>query len=274
MYNMRLWCVLLASLSLMQCVSGFVQMYSGQGIGSILVDDGTRMNNLSMTWEAYVAEEIQKHCPPVPNASRGRGNHRRPYMVAIVGVPGSGKTSSARILSCLCGEERTLDIPFDGYHYPLATLRIQQDPNAVVYRRGAPDTFDSELLLRDLRRIRYGDEATVALPGFDHAAGDPQPDQHVFVRDRHDIVITEGLYLLHDADGWSTIQDYFDLKVYIDADLEACMDRLKIRNQCIPGYTADEIAERVDAVDRVNAHTVIRTKSRADLVVKSVGLKE
>jgi pantothenate kinase len=167
---------------------------------------------------------------------------------------------------------KTLDMPFDGYHYPLATLRIQPDPDAVIYRRGAPDTFDSELLLRDLRRIRYGDEATVALPGFDHAAGDPQPDQHVFIREQHNIVITEGLYLLHDADGWSTIQDYFDLKVYIDADLEACMDRLKIRNQCIPGYTPDEIAERVDAVDRVNAHTVRRTKSRADMVVKSVGL--
>ena len=35
-----------------------------------------------------------------------------------------------------------------------------------------------------------------------------------------------------------------DLKVFISSDIELCIERLKIRNRCIPGYTADEMDAR------------------------------
>ena len=102
-----------------------------------------------------------------------------------------------------------------------------------VYRRGAPDTFHAEGLKRDLERIRCGDECKVALPGFDHARGDPEEAAHQFCRDSHNVVICEGLYLLHDQDGWEEIKNLFDLTVYVDADLDVCIERLKTRNKCI-----------------------------------------
>lgn len=111
----------------------------------------------------------------------------------------------------------------------------------------------------------------VKIPGFDHAKGDPEPEAHTFLRSEHPVVICEGLYLLHDSDGWDGIADLFDFTVFLDSDIDDCVARLKERNKCIPGYTAEEIAIRCDAVDRVNAQTVMMSKNKANLVVDSMG---
>jgi pantothenate kinase len=82
------------------------------------------------------------------------------------------------------------------------------------------------------------------------------------------VVICEGLYLLHDDDQWD-LHECFDFSIFIDSDVDKAMSRLKSRNQVIPGYTPEEIDCRVDLVDRVNAHSVNLSKSRASLVVQS-----
>lgn len=157
----------------------------------------------------------------------------------------------------------------DGYHYSIADLQNMDNPEDKIYRRGAPDTFDAAGLKRDLGRIRNGDEEVVTMPGFDHAKGDPEPDAHTFRRSEHKIVICEGLYLVHDDHGWEGINSLFDMTIFISSDVDVCIDRLKIRNKCIPGYTPEEIEFRCDAVDRVNANTVMRSVNHADVVVKS-----
>lgn len=251
-----------------------------------------------------------------------------PFMVGLVGIPGAGKTTSAHILSELLqfhfnsdtdrientngkeiqrfknqyGSERNIMVlPMDGYHLPLSQLKAKPNANDLVYRRGAPDTFDPMALLSDLKRIKHGGDAgetgsniansnnnnnnsgcgsdkndfiTVQIPGFDHAIGDPQPNAYTFHRNQHSIIICEGLYLLHQDEsiGWSIeIEKQFDVTIYINADVDTCVQRLKIRNKCIPGYTPEEIDRRCDIVDRSNAMLVLgQSKDRAMYVVDSV----
>lgn len=164
----------------------------------------------------------------------------------------------------------------DGYHYSLEQLNNMENPQDVIYRRGAPDTFDPASLQRDLTRILEGEEDRVSIPGFDHAVGDPSPDQHTFVRGQHDIVICEGIYLLHGSDGWEDIKKNLDYSIYIQADIDTCIDRLKERNKCIPGYTEEEIEIRCDLVDRKNAEMAQSSKTFASQVVKSgaIGAEE
>jgi pantothenate kinase len=200
------------------------------------------------------------------------GLQRLPYMIALVGIPGGGKSVSAFMLANLLEENgiSTMVMPHDGYHWPLDYLRTFPDAQDVIYRRGAPDTFDPHSLLRDLKRIRDGNEDLIKLPAFDHARADPEPDTHVFDRHRQQVVLCEGLYLLHNSDGWEEIADMFDLRIFMNSDIDQCMERVKIRNQCIPGYTVEEIIERVDKVDRINALTVLSSKVRADVIVDAI----
>ena len=214
------------------------------------------------SWEEDMAKRIREETVKAT---------RLPFMVALVGTPGSGKSISSFLLAKHL-EDNGLECmvtPHDGYHYPLSHLRNFPDADDVIYRRGAPDTFDPEALIRDLHRIRDGDEAFILLPAFDHANGDPEPNQHGFDRHRHKVVICEGLYLLHDKDGWEGVADCFDLKIFMNSNIDVCMERVKIRNQCIPGYTHEEIAIRTERVDRVNALTVLSSKPRADVIVET-----
>jgi pantothenate kinase len=215
------------------------------------------------TWEKDMATRIRQ-------LAREKG--QAPFMVALVAGPGTGKTVSAMLLADHL-EKASLPcmiMPHDGYHYPLDYLKTFPNPQDVIYRRGAPDTFDPHALVRDLARIREGDEDVVKVPAFDHARADPEPDAHIFYRHIHKIVICEGLYLLHPSDGWEDVHAMFDLRIYMNANVDTCIERVKIRNQCIPGYTAEEIAERSELVDRVNFITVQNSKIRADVCVESM----
>mmetsp|Transcript_34232 Transcript_34232/g.63312 ORF Transcript_34232/g.63312 Transcript_34232/m.63312 type:complete len:247 (-) Transcript_34232:248-988(-) len=244
-----------------------------------MTDNSSKSSEMEVTWEPDVARQIREGV-----ASLKEQGSNRPFLVALAGIPGSGKSVSSSIVSSLLSGERkgvtdndvgggaisNVIMPMDGYHYSIEQLKTFDKPDDAIYRRGAPDTFDAKSLKRDLERIRGGNEEIIKIPGFDHAKGDPEEDAHTFVRSKHDVVICEGLYLLHNDDGWEEIADLFDLKVYISSDIDTCIDRLKVRNKCIPGYTPEEIEVRCDAVDRVNAHTVRRSSTRASVIVNSM----
>ena len=215
-----------------------------------------------LTWEADVEAHIREAL-----------QHREPgtpYMVGVCGIPGSGKSTSSEILTANLQDVGCTLLPADGYHYYKTDLESRENALDLLWRRGAPDTFDAAALYRDLKNIREGkDEECILIPGFDHAHGDPMPNVHCFNRFEHRVVVCEGLYLLHDGDGFEKVRELFDMTIFVDASIDRCMDRLKIRNRCIPGYTVDEIEHRVDVVDRINAETVQHSAARAHLVVPS-----
>jgi pantothenate kinase len=223
--------------------------------------------------EAQIREELSRRGP-----LSGHGQvSNQPYLVGVVGIPGSGKSTSSSILTDCLADQGSLLLPVDGYHYSIAQLLLEfdddDDADDAIYRRGAADTFDVASLRTALERIRFGDDSQVKVPGFDHARGDPEVDAHTFDRQQHSVVIVEGLYLLHDSHGWESIQDYLDLTIFVDADVDTCVDRLKIRNQCIPGYTKEEIDLRCNVVDRANAMAVDQSRQRAHVVVQGIASK-
>ena len=65
------------------------------------------------------------------------------------------------------------------------------------------------------------------------------------------------------------VADCFDLTIFMNSNIDVCVERVKIRNQVIPGYSPEEISLRAEKVDRVNALTVLRSKARADIVVET-----
>ena len=165
------------------------------------------LENLRATMRSKEEEEgIIMDDPALISSSNHHNNdddgstssHQRPYMVALVGIPGGGKSVSSLILANMLEEQGvpTMIMPHDGYHLPMDQLRQYPDAKDKIYRRGAPDTFDPAALVRDLDRIRnnpHDEEGLIMVPGFEHAKGDPEPDKHFFDRNHHRVVIGEGL---------------------------------------------------------------------------------
>ena len=234
---------------------------------------------IKLTWEGDVEAEIRRRVlerryavhdgMEVTNETTEEDVVDRPFMVGVIGIPGSGKSTSTSILTGLLRDLGSMLMPFDGYHHTKEALQGFPDPKDALYRRGAPDTFDVERLKDDLDSIKYGNDPVVNIPDWDHAVADPRPHAYAFERRNHRVVICEGLYLLHDDDGWESINDYFDMTIFVNANVDVCVDRLKVRNKCIPGYTPEEIEIRCDKVDRANAMTVMRSQERATLIVES-----
>lgn len=214
---------------------------------------------LVLSWECEAVQRIKALQNSIPAG--------RPVMVGLVGIPGSGKSTSAKMIADMLGERAAL-IPMDGYHQTKAQLAARPDAKDATYRRGAPDTFDPAALKAALSLVVDPDgPADVFFPGFDHAVGDPCPDEHKFSRAQHDFAIVEGIYLLHDKHGFEGTHEFFDLTVYLERDIDKAVAQLKIRNRCIPGYTPEEIDVRCEVVDRKNAETVQLSKRRSSLCI-------
>jgi pantothenate kinase len=179
------------------------------------------------------------------------------YMIGIAGVPGSGKTTFCKEI--LARRPDAVVLPMDGYHLPRSRLDAEG-----LRRRGALYTFDGAAFHADmvsLRRNRCG-----SFPGFDHAEKDPRPGA-VQVTPDTPLVIVEGIYVLMQS--WRS-EPLFDLRVFLDCDLDESVERLTIRHvQTGLSSTLEEGRHRAITNDRVNAEVILSDgcRERADLVL-------
>jgi len=257
----------------------------GEGAG----DGGGGLQAAALAVGAALRPRLRQDAvPPVLKAVLGlphpspEGRVPGARLVGLIGIPGAGKSTTADLLAqvlgfaCLgveeardlmegaAGDWRPAALPvlgMDGFHIPLARLRAEQGARG-VYWRGAPETFDRELLAAKLSEIRgflqgsfEESEPSVqdfSWPSFDHAEGDPRPDT-MSIRSQK-CVLVEGNYLLL----WPEVANLLDVVVLLDnLSVDDAVARLKVRNACIPGYTLEEIEKRCDEVDRQNAEVVV-----------------
>lgn len=181
-------------------------------------------------------------------------------ILGIVGPPGAGKTTLGSAVAEALGERAAL-VPMDGFHLDNPVLEALGRRN----HKGAPDTFDVAGYVALLRRLRAQDEVLYA-PRFDRslelAIGSALP-----VAPDAPLVVTEGIYLLHDGDGWNAVRPLLDEVWFIDVAPDELHRRLVARRMA-DGESAQQATAWVEGVDAVNGALVERGRSRADLVVR------
>ena len=192
-------------------------------------------------------------------------------LIGLVGVPGAGKTTLAAHwathLNAAHGVGTAVALGMDGFHLTKAQLAQFPDPVAAFARRGAPWTFDAAGFVAALQRVRQSAGVCAATwPGFEHAIGDPIADATTIPAATR-IVIVEGLYLLHDDDGWEQVRGQLDACWYLDTPLPVAMDRLAQRHMQAWGFTRQQADERIATNDGLNAQLVADSAVRADYLV-------
>jgi len=192
-------------------------------------------------------------------------------IVGMAGVPGSGKStlaaSLAEAVNSRAGATVMIALGMDGFHLAKAALERMPDPQAAFARRGAPWTFDPAALAQRLRRLRDGaGKTSVEWPDFQHDAGDPIEGAHS-VSPATRLILVEGLYLLHEADGWDAVGSCFDERWYLDTPFALAMERLTNRHMAAWGLTRDAARQRIATNDGLNAAIVAATRDHADWLV-------
>ena len=206
-------------------------------------------------------------------------SHER-VILGIVGAPGAGKSTLSQLLAeafadgvpgkyagAPSGEPaepaRSADhfsawVPMDGYH--LADVELTRLGR--LSRKGAIDTFDARGYRSLLNRISAGEDGVIYAPMFERDLEQPLAGAiPVFPWTR--FVVTEGNYLLDEADAWADVRAAMTEVWYVDVDDDLRRERLVERHIRF-GKEPEHARRWVMEVDEVNARRIAACRDRAD----------
>lgn len=184
-------------------------------------------------------------------------------LVALVGPPGSGKTTTGDALRDELQRQCRSNVqivPMDGFHYDNAVLKERR----LMARKGAPETFDVGSLEHVLMRLSTTNSADVAVPVFDRNIDLARASARIISR-KTGIIIVEGNYLLLRDEPWNRLRQYFDLSIMIDCDERTLRARLMKRWLDL-GHAEAEATVKVETNDLPNAKRVLADSVTADIV--------
>lgn len=208
-------------------------------------------------------------------------------MIAVAGIPGSGKTTLAKKvveglnarhhqtanLATPADEGVAQAVPLDGYHLTRAQLAAMPDPKEAAYRRGAPFTFDGEKYLRLVQRVReriLPETATIRAPSFDHAIKDPVEDD-IAIPPTAMIVVFEGLYVALDDGAWCSAAELMDMLWFVDVSVEVAIERL-VKRHVASGIAldAESARRRVLESDMDNGRYILEHRMPVQEMIPSI----
>jgi type I pantothenate kinase len=220
---------------------------------------------------------------------------KMPYIIGVAGSVAVGKSTTSRVLQALLARwpntPKVSLVTTDGFLLPNAVLERE----GLMGRKGFPESYDVPTLLRFLTDVKAG-RRPVRGPVYSHFNYDVLPNETVEV-DQPDILIVEGLNVLQtsrppkDGKGIPFVSDFFDFKIYIDAD-EAILERwyverfMRLRETAfrdpkayfhrysgITDEEADATAKSIwRSINLVNLReNILPTRQRADLILHKGG---
>ncbi|GJN78357.1 Aim12p-like protein [Purpureocillium lilacinum] len=214
-------------------------------------------------------------------------------LIGIAGIPGSGKTTLAQIISSRINARASSSsssasssssssssvaplppatyVPMDGFHLTRATLSSMPDPTHAHARRGAAFTFDAPKFLALVQRLRASPPpaSPILAPSFDHAVKDPRDDD-IPVLASHRVVVLEGNYLALDEPVWRDAAALLDELWFVDVDFQVARRRLRQRHvRAGIARDLDEGDRRATENDLVNGEQIVSHRLKVDEEVES-----
>ncbi|KAF2872501.1 P-loop containing nucleoside triphosphate hydrolase protein [Massariosphaeria phaeospora] len=208
------------------------------------------------------------------------------FLVAISGIPGSGKTTLAAVvtqgLNALHAQKSpgthkdnplAAFVPLDGYHLTRAQLDAMPDPDSAHARRGAHFTFDGEsftMLVKKLREPLLPETYTIHAPSFDHATKDPVAND-IAIAPSVRIVVFEGNYLSLNKSPWKESAQLMDELWFVEVDFSVARRRLVSRHvKAGLAENEEDAGKRADENDLVNGREILENRMEVHEVIHSI----
>lgn len=131
----------------------------------------------------------------------------RPIIVGVAGGSGSGKTTIARHLLEILGENHITYIPHDNYYKDLSHL-TEEERDARNFDH--PDALDTHLMIADLHKLKSME--AVQIPVYDFKTHTRKSDTASIVPRR--VILIEGVLIFADEE----LANLIDIKIYVDTE--------------------------------------------------------
>ncbi|WP_408070076.1 uridine kinase [Butyrivibrio sp. JL13D10] len=183
--------------------------------------------------------------------------------ICIVGIAGgsaSGKTTIVNRIREQFGDDIVV-ISHDSYYKAHNDLSYDER-SRLNYDH--PSSFDTELLIRDVMKLKNGEE--VDIPVYDYAIHN-RSDQTVHVVPKP-VILLEGILILENKQ----LRDLMDVKVFVDTDADERLMR-RIRRDTIERArsVASVLTQYSETVKPMHEQFVEPSKKYADLIIPRGG---
>ncbi len=181
-------------------------------------------------------------------------------IIGIAGGTGSGKTTiTNRLLECF-GEEVSV-VHHDNYYKAHHNMTYEE---RCLLNYDHPDSFDTNLLVEDLKALRRGEE--IHCPVYDYAIHD-RTDRTILIPPNR-VIIVEGILIYADP----ALCDQMDIKIFVDADADVRILRRIQRDVQERGRSLDNVINQyLTTVKPMHEQFVEPSKRRADVIIPEGG---
>ena len=178
-------------------------------------------------------------------------------LIAITGGSGSGKSTLAEALVASLPEGTAVLMREDSYYRDAASL---PGFDAATFDFDDVTARDHELMIRDLRALKSGQDIVAPVYSFIHHGREPGGEP---VR-AAEVVIVEGTHVLCTPD----LVDLFDIRIFVDTPADIRFIRRLLRDQSERGRTADSVVAQYLATVRPGHERLTEpSRVRADFII-------
>ena len=184
-----------------------------------------------------------------------------PVALGVAGGTGSGKTTVARALLEMVGQNRIAFLPQD-YYYSDIVWRDEEHLRGHNFDH--PAALDSNLLVDQLGALKRGED--VEAPIYDFVTHRRKAETLTIAA--RPVVLVEGILLLAEPG----IRDLLDFKIYVDTDADVRLIRRIRRDLTERGRDLDDVLRQyMETVRPMHLEFVEPSKRWADVIVPEGG---
>ncbi len=183
----------------------------------------------------------------------------KPFIVGITGGSASGKTYFVKHLVERFNNGSVCLLSQDNYYKPKEEQQI--DRNGVT-NFDLPSCIDHGRMAKDLDRLTQNE--TIELTEYTFNNPNKVPDKILI--NPAPIIIVEGIFVFY----FDVLSEFFDLKVFVDANEHVKLKRRIVRDNMERGYDLDDVLYRyTEHVAPTYAKYIEPFKHESDIVVQN-----
>ncbi|MBI5082394.1 MAG: uridine kinase [Chloroflexi bacterium] len=187
-----------------------------------------------------------------------------PVIIGLAGGTGSGKTTVARALNKIVGEERIAVLPHDAYYHNLDHLPPAQ---RAEFNFDHPDALDTDLLIQHVKELKAG--SAIEMPIYDFKT-DSRTAKTIHI-EPEPVIMVEGILIFAEPE----LRKLFDVKIFVDTDADIRFIRRVQRDVAERGRTVESVINQyLTTVRPMHLEFVEPSKRYADVIIPEGGFNE